>query len=287
MITIFNLSSRLGMVYKPYGGNEELNIGVEDGGEAILTNEFRQSLPEHKVIEFTYSNPSNIPEIESLPVFTRETQEAKNILLRLSTGDDIQITIGGDHSTSLASVLATLERHQNKKVGYIQIDSHADLHLVKTTPSGNIHGMWARVFMDEFDFLPLNSIAPNKISPENVLYIGNLDIQKEEEDFISNNKILNISKKSISKKYSIVEKWITQFDHIHVSFDIDSLDSSFAPATGIPAVDGLTKNQALKLIEIIKNHSSFSFDLVELNPKKDGAEQTIAFAQLLLCKLLV
>ena len=51
----------------------------------------------------------------------------------------IPLTIGGDHSLSIGSALASQDVYNN--LGLIWFDAHADFNTFSTTITGNIHGV--------------------------------------------------------------------------------------------------------------------------------------------------
>ena len=53
--------------------------------------------------------------------------------------------LGGDHSMSLGSVAAALDRPL--RTGVIWVDAHGDFNTPHTTPSGNVHGMVVAALM--------------------------------------------------------------------------------------------------------------------------------------------
>jgi len=48
------------------------------------------------------------------------------------------LLLGGDHSVSSSSVLASLKKYPNLQV--IWVDAHPDMHTYDSTVSGNTHG---------------------------------------------------------------------------------------------------------------------------------------------------
>jgi agmatinase len=69
----------------------------------------------------------------------------------------------------------------------------------------------------------------------------------------------------------------------YLTFDIDSLDPSFAPGTGTPVVGGLTTQQARALIRGLDGIDFVGMDLVEVAPPYDTADVTsLAGATLML-----
>jgi agmatinase len=68
----------------------------------------------------------------------------------------------------------------------------------------------------------------------------------------------------------------------YVSFDVDSLDPSFAPGTGTPEIGGLTTREALDLLRGLKGLNIVGGDVVEVAPQYDATTNTAhAGAQML------
>jgi guanidinobutyrase len=60
----------------------------------------------------------------------------------------------------------------------------------------------------------------------------------------------------------------------YITYDIDSLDPSFAPGTGTPEIGGLTTPQAMELIRNLKGLNVVGCDLVEVSPPYDTSGNT-------------
>ncbi|MEL6960726.1 MAG: arginase family protein, partial [Pseudomonadota bacterium] len=76
-------------------------------------------------------------------------------------------------------------------------------------------------------------------------------------------------------------------DHpTYITYDIDSLDPSFAPGTGTPEIGGLTTMQAMELIRYLKGLNVVGCDLVEVSPPYDTTGNTALVAANLLFELL-
>jgi guanidinopropionase len=68
----------------------------------------------------------------------------------------------------------------------------------------------------------------------------------------------------------------------YISFDIDSLDPSFAPGTGTPEVGGLTTREVLAILRGLKGLDLVGGDVVEVAPQYDATANTAhAGAQML------
>ena len=179
----------------------------------------------------------------------------------------LQVTIGGDHSIAIGTVQASLINDSETRL--VWIDAHGDINTPDTTLSGNLHGMPLAYLLGLFK----NSLDGPFISPENVLLIGVRDLDLAEKEIIQTLGIQVITANelhlNLNESLQLVTKWINSSPQkpIHLSFDIDSLDPEFAPATGIRVSNGLSLDCAKKLVQVVaKSETLVSLDIVEINP---------------------
>src|SRR5512139_2238180 len=145
---------------------------------------------------------------------------------------EFPICLGGDHSMALGTIsgIASYCRIKKLKLGVIWIDAHSDMNTDETSPSGNIHGMPLAALMglgcDELvNFL---GFSP-KILPENCALIGIRSVDEAEKMNIKKLKVPIYTMTDIDKLgiHRIIAKVLKQFrekvDHIHISFDVDSV----------------------------------------------------------------
>ena len=280
-IYFFKIHTRLGITAKP-NRQKEFNFGVEDGCDAILTKEFVKEIGA-KVDEYIFPTPEEITkENVKKEIFKHFVKVAEMISNNLKT-NELQLVIGGDHSITFPSFLSVLKRVKNaEKIGYVQFDSHGDMNLYKDSPTKNFHGMYVRPFIDKFDLKEFDALVKKKLPTENVWFIGNLDLDEKEKVFFQKAQIRNTKTKDMKKKKLVLSefaKFIEQFDHLHVTIDVDVFDKSQVTATGIPAEHGFLWKDIKSFLEIIKKHKSISVDISEVNPKKKGASKTIKLTQ--------
>ena len=167
------------------------------------------------------------------------------------------------------TISAVLEHYPNVKI--LWIDAHAGLKTRKTSPSGNTHGKPLAELLNLMGTESWNSEGMNPIlKPENIIYIGLRELYSGEEKLIKKLGIKSYPM-NLVREYGIErilseirQKW--KGASIHMSFDIDSLDPSLAPATGTPVSDGLSLEAAIKIIEAMKPQL-VSFELIGSNPE--------------------
>lgn len=286
MTPTFLLSSRLGLLHQPQGQSVP-NLGVEEAPLSIVSASIIEEL-QLQTQEFKYSLPDQVVSSDYYHAFARETNLFRDRImdsLRVSPEHrPTSIAVGGDHSISLAHIAGLLGTVAiPDKTGIIMIDSHADINLVKTSPTGNLHGMWLRAVMSQFDNQEIDQIVPNKVSPLNVVYVGNQNLDAAERDFIEQQGIQVFPVEYIRENKKAALDWFTNWmkkvSHVHLSIDVDGFDQSLAPATGIPCLNGLMIEDVAEVVAKVKEQRQWSADIVEVNPRKAGGAKTVRFAQ--------
>jgi arginase len=303
----FKLHSRIGLKFFPKGSTE-LNLGVEDGPDAVLTSDFLEKFSYHQTHSYAFPAPDSLSDDDYCPGVANYSNQAAQLINQELQDNEVQVTIGGDHSTAFVSLLSVLNRYEASDVGVVMFDSHGDLHLTGTSPSGNFHGMWLRPLLDKIDVDEIEGLVPNKIPNSNLMFIGNLDLEDEEQNYVEKHQIEIISSEEINKDQGLLEKsqqrfeeFLKSFRHVHISFDIDVFNQSLVSATGTPNPQGLDKEVVFEMLKVVKNVcggvfttqpkpngklESYSLDLVEVNPQKSGANETTALAQEVLFAIL-
>jgi arginase len=290
-VHFFKASSRLGLPNVPNKGSEK-NIGVEHGPEGILTPEFlRQLQSNYSLSHFHFPTPDEVNPKTYYEVLAQSQKDFIAHICAQTRNDQVQVVIGGDHSVSFGSVVAILNTlPKQSTIGFVQFDSHADLHMISTSPSGNFHGMWVRALTSGIGNKSVDTQVTRHLDPHAITYYGNLDLEAEEVKYIRENHIDVWSGDDLSRDpthaLAHLRAFITQYDHIHVSFDIDVFERTLAPATGTPAPNGLSEEHVFPLLEALSHARHMSIDLVEVNPEKPGAQKTIALGQRVIETLL-
>jgi len=79
----------------------------------------------------------------------------------------------------------------------------------------------------------------------------------------------------IKKVIEEIKNVFIKCDGIYLSFDIDALDPSVAPGTGIPEFGGLNSRDVLTLIKMLQAYRLVGMDLVEVAPPLDPTDATV------------
>jgi len=198
------------------------------------------------------------------------------------------LCLGGDHSIALGTIagISAYCRNRGFQVGVIWIDAHADMNTEKTSPSGNIHGMplAASLGMGNRRLTNLLGFSP-KIKSENCALIGIRSIDPQERENIRKKNLEIYTMTDIDRKgvhyiiNKILRKLRGKVDHIHVSFDLDSVDPLTAGGVGTPVAGGLSFREAHLLMETIAECGCMSsLEVAEVNPILDNKNQSAVFA---------
>lgn len=212
-------------------------------------------------------------------------QACREVYARMTTclqHDELVVFLGGDHSISIGTVAAVAAQGE---IGLVWIDAHADMNTPLTTPSGNVHGMAMAVLLGDGD-PELTEIGAAKpvLAPDQVAMVGVRSLDPEERlrllgSGVSAYTMRQIDEGGIGAIAHQILKQFAHLDHIHVSFDLDSLDPSIAPGVGTPVSGGLSYREAHLLMEILADSGKVrSMDIVEVNPILDIHNQTASVA---------
>lgn len=286
----FKAKSRIGLTHKPVR-QTELNLGVEDGPDAILSQKFLSEFSGVEVSEYTFPTPENIQKKDYWQILASNLKRFKNQINKNLKKDQTQIVIGGENSITFSSLLAVFERVKgSKKIGYIQFDSHGEMNSFGGSISKNFHGMYMRPFFETFDILEIANLVPYRLAPPQALFIGDIVLDGDEPEFFKKMGFRNIKREDYLKNpvqiQTEVKEFISGFNYIHTNFDIDIFHESIAGATGIPEDGKWLKDEVFTLLKIISTHPILSFDLSEVNPKKPQATKTVKLAQQILNAVL-
>lgn len=195
----------------------------------------------------------------------------------------IAIFLGGDHLMSAGTVAgaARRAREEGRPQFVLWLDAHTDFHGLETTESGNLHGTPVAYFTGRpgFDrhFPPLSAQVP----PENVTMLGIRSVDPAErvrvvEAGVSVADMRLIDEQGIARPLMrFLDRVAASNGRLHVSFDVDFIDPSIAPAVGTTVPGGATFREAHLVFEMLHDSGLVtSLDLAELNPFLDERGRT-------------
>ena len=253
---------------------EKLGYKVIDSGDIFI-----QIMERQKVTN---------PKLKYLNEILRTSNTLANKVEKVLEKGQFPLCIGGDHSMAVGSIagISSYCKKKGLKFGVIWIDAHADMNTDETSPSGNIHGMPLSVALGigNEKLVNLNGFSP-KVLPENCSLIGIRSIDALEKLNIKHINptvytMTDIDKLGIHRVISrVLKQFKEKVDHIHVSFDLDSVDPSVAPGVGTPVSGGLSYRETHLLMESIADCGCISsLEVTEVNPILDFQNKSAVFA---------
>ena len=173
------------------------------------------------------------------------------------------LSVGGDHSIS-HPILKALGK--KAPVGMIHIDAHCDTGGSFDQTKFH-HGGPFR-----------NAVLDGVLDPTRTVQIGIRGSAEYlwEFSYASGMTVIHAEDVTGMGVAAIIEKAkaIVGDGPTYLSFDVDSLDPSFAPGTGTPEVGGLTTREVLELIRGLKGINLVGGDVVEVAPQYDTTTNT-------------
>ena len=228
--------------------------------------------------------PVAIPEVlgpahlKKLPEIVAWTRDIQVRTAELAAQDTFPIFIGGDHSmaagtlTGLAQAAVAIGRPQF----VLWLDAHPDMNTLTSTLSGHLHGTPMAYALGMPSFEDIFPPVPAPLDPANICMIGLRSVDLAEHQFIRDLGIdvydmRRIDELGVAKPMEVFLRRVAAANGLlHVSFDVDFLDPSIAPAVGTTVPGGATFREAHLIMEMTHDSGlATSLELTELNPFLD------------------
>ena len=188
----------------------------------------------------------------------------KKITTELVSKQKQLFILGGEHSITYGTYTSF-----PKETGYVVFDAHYDLR-------------------DEFADIKLSHASylrriVEERGSENILHVGARAFVKEELEFLTENKIKTITDKEIRDGMGpeLLKDYVSTFDTLYSSFDLDVLDPAFAPGVGNPEAVGITSRELFDMIHTFQETKVTGVDIVELNPYHDNGSTASLAAKII------
>ncbi|OQO11469.1 Arginase [Cryoendolithus antarcticus] len=291
----------LGLVAVGFSGGQ-CKAGVDAAPMALIESGLVDQLQNDLAYKVHYDNevhaytsllPSSDPPHRGMKnprAVSAVTQELSSQVYAHAKEGRFVLTLGGDHSIAIGTISGTakaIRERLGRDMAVIWVDAHADINTPETSDSGNIHGMpvaFLTGLASESAENPFGWLKPeHRVSVKKLVYIGLRDIDRGEKRILREHGIKafsmhDIDRHGIGKVMDMALGHIGTDTPIHLSFDIDALDPSFAPSTGTAVRGGLTLREGDFIAECVHETGSLvALDLVEVNPslEQNGAAETV------------
>ena len=230
--------------------------------------------------------PGDRGRLHNLGQMEEVTNKLRDKALDVFRAGDVQFILGGDHSCALGVMAAGCEFFGSENYGVLYVDAHGDINTPWTSDTGNIHGMCLATLMGIGD-KEMTDLVRVKALPKNVLLIATRSLDNGEKELIKKQGIDVIHAEEIRKngiewtleqiEAFIKDRGIKQW---HLSLDIDAVDPSEAPGTGVPEEKGITAEDFYKIARLAATRREIvSADIMEFNPSLDIDGKTEAICR--------
>lgn len=287
-------------------------VGSELGVEAIRVSKFRGLLLYDHIRDLGYEvvdvgdvaitkpelRHDGSTSIKYLPEMAISSRESAKRVKECLTNGHFPVILGGDHSVAIGSFsgISSFFHDQNKDIGLIWFDAHADINTPESSSSGNIHGMPSAVLMGSGvpELTEIEGFSP-KLNPKYFAHVGGRDFDQGERDRIHElglrDHFFTMSDIDERGMLACVKDAIAIASQASagyaVTFDIDMIDPRFAPGSGTLVRGGTTYREAhLALETVAADGNMVSFELVEVNPLLDQSNITVELASELILSAL-
>ncbi len=182
--------------------------------------------------------------------------------------DKLVITLGGEHSISIACMQAYINKFP--EIDTVIFDAHADLrNQYQGSPFS--HACTAR---------RISELCPT-------VCVGIRSISAEEWAFAENSKRIRLLPATSENKkniHSIRNELLNRLrETVYISIDLDVFDPSVIPGVGTPEPGGFSWQEMLFLLDGLIAHKKIAgFDIMELKPLPDNRISEFTAAKLLL-----
>jgi arginase len=267
------------------GGNRR---GTDMGPSAFRIAGLREQLAAlNRIVIDKGDVPAPIPEAKGpgdprkryVKDITRVCQKVYQVVLASVEEGAVPIVLGGDHSLAAGSVAAVASwlRKDNKTLGLIWVDAHADMNTPETSDSGNVHGMPLAALLgpEPAELARIGGDTP-AVAAENTVLVGIRNLDEIEKQLVRASNVHVFTMKEIDRLgiAQVMERALAIAGEgtagIHVSFDMDVCDPAIAPGVGTAVKGGLDYREAHVVMEMAAEYGKLtSLDLVEVNPTLD------------------
>lgn len=230
--------------------------------------------------------PGDRGRLHNLGQMEEVTNKLRDKALDVFRAGDVQFILGGDHSCALGVMAAGCEFFGSENYGVLYVDAHGDINTPWTSDTGNIHGMCLATLMGIGD-KEMTDLVRVKALPKNVLLIATRSLDKGEKELIKQQGIdviyaEEIRKNGIEWTLEQIEAFIKDrgIKQWHLSLDIDAVDPSEAPGTGVPEDKGISAEDFYKIARLAAARREIvSADIMEFNPSLDIDGKTEAICR--------
>jgi agmatinase len=202
----------------------------------------------------------------------RSLEHGATHMSRMLEADVMPVMVGGDHVTTVSGVRALADHRDDP--GLVLIDTHFD---TATDVAGERYNHCCPIAraVDEADFDPENISIVGLTGPTNPRF----ELEWANERGINLYTLDEVIRRGpVDVARDAVDAATDGSDGLYLTLDIDVLDASAAPGTGVPTNGGLRARELLQILGTVASEGIDAMDVVETSPQLDPAGITSRMA---------
>lgn len=278
----------------PFDGGVSNRPGARYGPEAIrqasawwaYLSGYKGGLTNMRTREQVDYEDLSLADCGDVPVFPTDLQTtAEGITAYVATLAEhaFPVVLGGDHFGTYPAFRGFAQSRGSDRVGLVQIDAHSDTVADSPVFGEAFHGSSTQLISElpSADYESMSQVAIRG-------YEGPEFFEFAEEVGLTVFTMADVERRGVGPVIEdAVSAAAAEADTVYVTFDIDAVDPSVAPATGTPEPGGLGANQALTIMEVLAGVDVVgAVDLMEVAPPFDPDGRTSLLAANLLVSML-
>lgn len=257
----------------PWDGGTTTRNGSRYGPRQIrdMSTLLRTFHPTFKMNPYALARIADIGDAPTNPVeFDKTLRMLEAFIQKVADAGALPLAIGGDHFCSFP-MLRVVGR--KRPLGMVHFDAHTDMYDSYYKDSKYTHGTHFR-----------RAIEEGLLDPRRVVQIGirGTAFSEDEHDWCFSQGVRHIGMDFLRDKGPdavVAEiRSIVGAGSTYLTLDIDALDPSCAPGTGVPEIGGISSYEAQRMLRGLRGVEFVAADIVEVSPALDQSGTTALVA---------
>ncbi len=261
----------------PFNQDKHLN-GMGQAPQALFDAGLLERLAAIGVhVEYTEEVENNLGEGEMLTRLGRLQNIVCDDIYDSLKQNHFPVLLGGDCCNALGIWGGLTHARPDMKIGVVWFDAHGDWNTEETSLSHYIGGMPYAAICGYGNKKLREDVGITQVAQtDHCVLIGARDLDAPEEALMKTTQLTVLTPAQAQRDLSSAKKVLENVDAFYLHFDIDSLDLSEAPGVNYPAPNGLTSDEAIRIVrELRAMKPMISMSLTAIDPTKDASGKTV------------
>lgn len=259
--------ARYSIIGVPYDFTSTYRPGSRFGPNAIREASLNlEAYSLRKAFDVESVSIEDLGDLNVLTDASATTELLRKIVIEIVAEGKFPIILGGEHIITYGSARAF------SKTAILSFDAHLDL---RDEYLGNkfSHASFMHRLCEVFGPEKIFEVGPRALSPEELTFAKENKIQ-----FLTTREVEHLGIDRVTDK---LQQWVSQFESLYVTVDMDILDPAYAPGVGNPVPEGLSPTKLLDLLQGICGPKLVGFDVVEISPVYDSGITALQAANII------